>query len=170
MTNEQDTDRMAGELLNLLKGSLGKPPAGPSLGWPQAQAQADDNSALDIIKNVLKQNLPSGPRPREQAGASSAQQATAAPSQYSPVGQEVQVGGWEGLFRRQGNEREAMHARHEREREEMHQRHVQEMESAMGSAGGGTVSYVQPPRRSASTLGPTRVPTSRRRVSGTGLP
>ena len=169
MTNEQDTDRMAGELLNLLKGSLGKPSAGPTLGWPQAQAQTDDKSALDVIKNILKQNLPSGPKPREQVGASTAQ-APLASSQYAPLGQEVQVGGWEGLFRRQGQERETMHTRHERERAEMHQRHMQEMESAMGSAGGGTVSYVQPPRRSASTLGPTRVPTSRRRVSGTGLP
>jgi hypothetical protein len=162
VTKEQDTDRMAGELLNLLKGSLGKPSSAPGLGWPQAQA--DDNSALDIIKNILKQNIPSGPKPREQAAASTTQQGAVAPTQYAPLGQEVQVGGWEGLFRRQGQEREAMHVRHERERAEMHQRHVQEMESAMGAGGGGTVVSSQRPRRTASTLGPTRVPTTRRRA------
>jgi hypothetical protein len=72
------------------------------------------------------------------------------------------VGGWEGLFRRQGQEREAMHGRHAREREEMHQRHVQEMESAMGTRSSSTaVPYGQTVRRGVRTMGPTRMPPDR---------
>jgi len=162
---EQDTDRVAGELLNLLKGSLTKP--GGALSRPQPQA--DDGTMLNMIKDVLKQTLPPGTWPKEQANKPSAPQS--APSAYqSPASSEVAVGGWEDLFRRQGQERDAMHQRHERERTEMHQRHNQELEAAMtgGASGGSSVAaeYQSGIRRDASTVRPTRMPASRRRIAG----
>lgn len=166
MADERDTDRMAGELLNLLKGSLTKPASGTAAIRPQV----DDNSVLNMIKDILKQNLPSGPKPREQASAPTTQQAYTVPSQYSAAGGEVQVGGWEGLFRRQGSERQIMHERHERERAEMHQRHIQEMEAATGGQGGSSgVTVAQTMRRDARTMGTTRVSPRRTSPRRTGL-
>jgi len=154
---EQDNDRIAGELLNLLKGSVAKPGAAPGISRPQVQA--DDGTMLNMIKNVLGQTMPPGMRPpapskpAAQQGAPMAQQATVAP--------EVQVGGWEGLFRRQAQERAAMNERQERERSELHQRHMQEMESAIGGAG---VTYAPAPGRAAPAVDPTRAAAARRRL------
>lgn len=161
MAYEQDNDRIAGELLNLLKGSLARPASGSGINRPQAAA--DDSTMLNMIKQVLGQTMPPGMRPREQAGKPSAQ-AGAPLAQPSDTAPDIPVGGWEGLFRRQAQERTAMHERHERERSEMHQRHVQEMESAMGGAG---AAYSPAPRRATPTVNPTQVTAARRRLSGT---
>jgi hypothetical protein len=162
---EQDTDRVAGELLNLLKGSLTKP--GGALSRPQPQA--DDGTMLNMIKDVLKQTLPPGTLPKQRPTKPSAPQSV--PSAYqSPASSEVAVGGWEGLFRRQGQERDAMHQRHERERTEMHQRHNQELGAAMtgGTSGGSGIAAEYPSgiRREAPAIRPTRMPTSRRGIAG----
>ncbi len=161
MASEQDTDRMAGELLNLLKGSIGKPTPGPT-----SRPQADDNTTLNMIKDILKQNLPSGPKPREQATAPKPQAPVASP-QYGAASGEVQAGGWEGLFRRQGSERDSMHERHERERAELHQRHIREMEAAMTGQGAAQVAAQPTQRRSVHSAAPTQIPITLRHVSGT---
>jgi hypothetical protein len=160
---EQDTDRVAGELLNLLKGTLSKP--GASISRPQPQA--DDSTMLSMIKDVLKQTLPAGTWPKEQASKPTASQSAPSTYQAPASSGEVAVGGWEGLFRRQGQERDAMHQRHERERAEMHQRHLQELEAAMGGGGATTGAGPAPRlRRNAPSARPTRMPSSRRRVAG----
>ena len=156
MSSERDTDRMAGELLNLLKGSLTKPVAGT--GVPRPQAQPEESSMLNTIKDFLNQSLP-GTKPIAKPTASTP---VGAGASQSSAGSEVVVGGWEGLFRRQGQERELMHQRHERERTEMHQRHGQEMESALGGQSGAIpVPYGHTVRRSARPMGPTRMPPDR---------
>ncbi len=164
MADERDTDRLAGELLNLLKGSLTKPAPGTTA---KPQAQVDDNSMLSTIKDFLNQSLP-GTKPREQAGSQSTAQAPTY-SQSSAAGSEVQVGGWEGLFRRQAQERGTMHERQERERGEMHQRHLQEMEAAMRGVGTGTtVRYGESVAQNIQGVPPRRVQATRRRVVGPG--
>ena len=158
MANERDTDRLAGDLMKQLLGSLNKP--APGIGAARPQPQVDENSMLETIKGFLNQSLP-GTKEREKPSAPAAPQVGSSAYQSSASGEEV-VGGWEGLFRRQGQEREAMHGRHAREREEMHQRHVQEMESAMGGRSSATpVPYGHTVRRSARTMGPTRMPPDR---------
>jgi len=161
MADAKDTDRMAGDLLNALLGSLNKPVAGT--GHTQPRPQVDESSMLDTIKGFLNQSLP-GTKEREKPNAPAAPQGATAGYQASAAGNEMEIGGWEGLFRRQGREREAMHGRHERERTEMQQRHVQEMEAAMGGRStSGAVNYGQSPGRDSGTFGPTRIPSSRGR-------
>jgi len=159
VANERDTDRLAGDLMKQLLGSLNKP--APGTGAVRPQPQVDENSMLETIKGFLNQSLP-GTKEREKPSAPAAPQVGSSAYQSSASGEEVVVGGWEGLFRRQGQEREAMHGRHAREREEMHQRHVQEMESAMGIRSSSTaVPYGQTVRRGVRTMGPTRLPPER---------
>jgi len=159
MAEQNHTDRLAGGLMKQLPGSLNKP--APGTGTVRPQPQVDEKSMLETIKGFLTQSLP-GTKEREKPSAPAASQAGSNVYQSSAAGEEVVAGGWEGLFRRQGQEREAMHGRHAREREEMHERHVQEMESAMGGRSGSTaVPYGHTARRSARTMGPTRMPPDR---------
>ena len=156
MSSRRDTDRMAGELLNLLKGSLTKPVAGTGVSRPQAQP--DEGSMLNTIKDFLNQSLP-GTKPIPRPTASTP---VGAATPQTSAGAEVVVGGWEGLFRRQGQERDLMHQRHERERAEMHQRQLQEMESALGGqVSGAAVPYGRTVRRTARPMGPTQLPGNR---------
>ena len=76
MGNENDTDRLAGELLGALMGSLTKPMAGT--GRPQSQPQVDQGSMLNTIKDFLNQSLP-GTKPQGQPSAPSPAQ-TGAPA------------------------------------------------------------------------------------------
>jgi hypothetical protein len=123
MADERDTDRLAGALMNALLGSMAKPMAG--LG--QSGPQVDQGSMLNTIKDFLNKE-------REKPEA----QSQAAVTPVAAGG--VEAGGWEGLFRRQAQERAAMYQHHQQEREEMHQRHLQEMEAALQGGGtGGTV-------------------------------
>jgi len=155
---------MAGDLMKALLGSLNKPVAGT--GQPQSAPQVDESSMLDTIKGFLNQSLP-GTKEREKPSAPAAPQVT--PNAYQSSMTAGEMGGWEGLFRRQGQEREAMHGRHERERAEMHQRHVQELEASMGGqAAVSGVGYGSTMRRDAPTIGPTRVPPGRGRIRGIG--
>jgi len=149
MANERDTDRLANELLGALMGSLTKPMAGT--GRPQAQPQVDQGSMLNTIKEFLNQSLP-GTKPQPQAGAPAAQPSATGSQTW---GTAPDSGGWEAIFRRQGQEREAMHERHAREREDMEKRHRDEMETAMGSAG-GAVDVHRPVQRPARQWGQTR--------------
>jgi len=156
MANERDTDRLASELLGALMGSLTKPMAGT--GQTQSRPQVDEGSMLNTIKDFLTQSLP-GTKEQVKPGAPAAAQASTAGSQTWGAVQGTGTGGWEAVFRRQGQEREAMYERHDREREDMEKRHRDEMETAMGSA--GTVSstgatYSRPVQRPARPWGQTR--------------
>lgn len=164
MANDRDTDRMAGDLMKALLGSLNKPAAGT--GQPQSAPQVDENSMLDTIKGFLNQSLP-GTKEREKPNAPAAPHVN--PVVYQSAATAGLTGGWERLFRRQGQEREAMHGRHERERAEMHQRHVQELEASVrGLSSLGGVGYGSTTRRNAPTIGPTRVPPGRGHIRGIG--
>jgi len=131
MANQGDPDRIAGDLLNLLKGSISGPGAGMAGGRPQAAA--DDSAVLGMIKNVLKQNLPPGMAfPGQPAGTGAAQ---AAGTPRSPAaGAVTAYVDWVGMYRRQDEERRALFLRQSRERDETQKRHVQEMESFAGIA------------------------------------
>lgn len=161
MANERDTDRMAGDLMKALLGSLNKPVAGT--GQTAPTPQVDEKSMLDTIKGFLNQSLP-GTKDREKPGSPSAPIAQQTP--IAPV--DAESAGWEGMFRRQGLEREAMHARHERERAEMHQRHLQEVEAS--TRGQGSVSARQglPRQRNEHVAGPSRLTPGRGRMRGLG--
>lgn len=156
MANERDTDRLASELLGALMGSLTKPMAGT--GPAQARPQVDEGSMLNTIKDFLTQSLP-GTKEQVKPGTPAAAQPGIAGSQTWGGVQGTGTGGWEAVFRRQGQERESMHERHDREREDMEKRHRDEMETAMGSAGtsGGTGAvYNRPVQRPARPWGQTR--------------
>jgi hypothetical protein len=126
VADERETDRLAGELLDVLKGSLARP---GGLGRPQPSS--DDNSMLSMIKDVLKQQLPGGARPREEAGTTAAQ-GGGATAFHAPVTAGNVAVDWTGMYRRQEAERESMYARQEREREELQRRQVGEMEAFAG--------------------------------------
>ena len=128
MAEERDTDRIAGELLNMLKGSLARPGSGV-LSRPQSSS--DDNSMLNMIKDVLKQQLPGGMRPREDAGTSAAP-GGGATSVQAPLTAGNVVVDWTGMYRRQESERESMYSRQSREREELRQRQMGEMDAFAG--------------------------------------
>ncbi len=156
MASERDTDRLASELLGALMGSLTKPMAGT--GQAQSRPQVDEGSMLNTIKDFLTQSLP-GTKEQVKPGAPAAAQAGTPGSQTWGVAQGTGMGGWEAIFRRQGQERETMHERHDREREDMEKRHRDEMETAMGSAGavGGTGAMSnRPAQRPARPWGQSR--------------
>ncbi len=131
MAYERDNDRLASELLGKLLGSLNKPVAGT--GQTVSKPQVDENNMLNTIKEFLNQSVP-GTKPREQPGAPTAAQPGAIASQTWGVDQSTPSGGWEAIFRRQGEEREAMFARQDQERQDMEKRHLKEMEMAIGAA------------------------------------
>jgi len=149
MANERDTDRLANELLGALMGSLTKPMAGT--GRPQSQPQVAQGSMLNTIKDFLNQSLP-GTKPQP-GSAAAAQPSTAGSQTWGSV---PEGGGWEALFRRQGQEREAMHERQDREREDMEKRHRDELEAAMGTVAAGGATYQRPGLRPARQWGQTR--------------
>jgi len=128
MAYQGDTDRMAGELLNLLKGSLTKP--APGIG-ARPQAQVDDNSMLSTIKDFLNQSLP-GTKPREEQAAPSAPQWGGSATQTPLSTQSAVEVEWVPMYLRQEQERQQLYARHVRERDEIQKRHLKEMESFAG--------------------------------------
>lgn len=160
MPYERNTDRMAGALLQALMGSMSNP-----LNSAGIRPQVDEGSMLNTIKDFLSQSMP-GAKGKEDQSTPTASEGSWSGSGTSAAG-EVQVGGWEGLFRRQGQERDAMHVRHVREREEMNQRHVKEMEAATSgqTSSAATREVVRPQPR---TLRSSSSASTRRRVRGTG--
>lgn len=150
MADEKDTDRLAGTLMNALLGSM----ANPMAGLGQAGPQVDQGSVFNTIKDFLNKE-------RDKPEAQSQTLAT-------PVAAGgVEAGGWEGLFRRQAQERAAMHQHHQQEREELHQRQLQEMETAMR---GGSAGSIAPPAAAPRTRTPrpARPTASPRRIRRTG--
>ncbi len=65
MASEKDTNRMAGELLNALLGSM-MPLS--TIGQIQPKAQVDEGSMLDTIKSYLNQSM-HGAKEQEQQRA-----------------------------------------------------------------------------------------------------
>jgi len=129
MAGEKDTDRMAGDLMKALLGSLKKPVAGP--GQTQSTPQVDESSMLDTIKGFLNQSLP-GTKEREKPNAPAAPQGAPITAQPAVQGAGGGVVDWETMYRRQEREREAMYGRQLSERQFMHQRHEKEMEELTG--------------------------------------
>lgn len=129
MAGEKDTDRMAGDLMKALLGSLKKPVAGP--GQTQSTPQVDESSMLDTIKGFLNQSLP-GTKEREKPNAPAAPQGAPITAQPAVQGAGGGVVDWETMYRRQEREREAMYGRQLSERQFMHQRHEKEMEELAG--------------------------------------
>ena len=129
MADERDTDRLAGDLMKQLLGSLNKP--APGIGSARPQAQVDENSMLETIKGFLNQSLP-GTKEREKPSAPAAAQAGSLGSQPSTDVHGTGEVRWTVMYRRQEREREAMYARQTQEREAMHKRQEQEMEALAG--------------------------------------
>ena len=158
MANENDTDRMAGDLLNLLKGSLAKPV--PGTGASRPLAQPDEGSMLNTIKDFLNQSLP-GTKPIAKPGAPASMPAGTAASQSLAASLAMQPVDWETMYRRQEQERESMYGRQVREREDMRKRHEQEMVTMVGPKPTEASPYVRPaysapvptPRPSSRTVG-----------------
>lgn len=122
MAGARDTDRMAGDLLKAVLGSMNKPAGG---GQTQPQPQVDERSMLSTIKDFLGQSMP-GAKEQAKPGIAAAQQATTATTGWMPEA------AWQQLYLRQEQEREAMYARQAREVEDVKQRHKREMETLAG--------------------------------------
>ena len=129
MANERDTDRLAGDLMKQLLGSLNKP--APGTGSVRPQAQVDENSMLETIKGFLNQSLP-GTKEREKPSAPAVAQTGSVGSQPSTDVAGTGEVRWTVMYRRQEREREAMYARQTQEREDMQKRQEQEMEALAG--------------------------------------
>lgn len=142
MASQGDADRIAGELLSLLKGSVAKPGTGVAGSGPQTPPE--DNAMLGMIKNVLKQSLPSGARPGQQ-GSTPPAQPSAPVAAAGAMGTANAYVDWVGMYLRQEEERRAMHVRQSRERDETVQRQLREMESFAGISKVATAPTVQPP-------------------------
>jgi hypothetical protein len=144
MARQNDTDRLAGDLMKQLLGSLNKP--APGIGSARPQAQVDENSMLETIKGFLNQSLP-GTKEREKPGAPVASQPGSVESQLSSDVAGTGEVRWTVMYRRQEREREAMYARQTQEREAMHKRQEQEMEALAGirrTSDSGAAPYVKP--------------------------
>jgi len=129
MADGQDTDRMAGDLMKALLGSLNKPVAGTGQTGPTPQV--DEKSMMDTIKGFLNQSLP-GTKEREKPSAPAVPLGTPYVSQYPQSVSGTHEVDWESMYRRQEREREAMYGRQLTEREGMQQRHKKEMETLAG--------------------------------------
>jgi len=144
MADKKATDRLASDLLAVLREAFSKPL--PGTAQTQPQPQVDEDSLLDSIKEFLTQSLP-GTKDEEEQAAPAAPQVTSAEPQPSVAIEEIEnekpayeggsepvsavvgpedEGDWEAMLRRHEVEREEMQWRHEQEREEMHHRHEQE--------------------------------------------
>jgi len=144
MARQNDTDRLAGDLMKQLLGSLNKP--APGTGAVRPQAQVDENSMLETIKGFLNQSLP-GTKEREKPSAPTASQTGSAGSQPSADAAGMGEVRWTVMYRRQEREREAMYARQTQEREDMHKRQEQEMEALAGirrTSDSSATPYVKP--------------------------
>lgn len=129
MASERDTDRLAGDLLQALMGTMNKPV--PSTRSVRQRPQVDERSMLSTIKDFLNQSIP-GMKERDEQSSSAASHfgAGGAPTPAAVGGRPpVQ---WQDMYRRQEKEREAMYGRQSRELDEMRARHVVEMETLAG--------------------------------------
>ena len=154
MAYENDTDRMAGDLLNRLKESLSKPL--PGTATSRSQAQPDEGSMLNTIKDFLNQSLPGTkpiPRPTASTPVGAAVSQPLGPAAAAPPVD------WESMYRRQERERETMYGRQVREREDMRTRHEQEMVTMVGPKPVEAAPYFRPapaaaaPKPSSRTAG-----------------
>jgi hypothetical protein len=120
MADARDTDRMAGDLLKAVLGSMNKPAVGG-----QARPQADERSMLSTIKDFLGQSTPGA---KEQAKPA----ATPTPQTTTPTMGWLPESAWKEMYLRQEQERNAMYSRQAQEVEDVNRRHKREMEGLAG--------------------------------------
>lgn len=138
MTNEKETDRIAGHLMNIISNALKEDLYGKD--GEQSQAYIDDMSLLSSIKDFVthsvlgkkesEQEKPTQthPKPVLTSAPVSAQveQEKEQPEVQTPASISSIEEDWDEMRHRQEREREELHWRHEQERENMQHRHEQE--------------------------------------------
>jgi len=130
MAEQKDTDRIAGQLLDLLKGKI----PGTGFAGGTTQPDTDDNTLLDMIKDVLRRTMPPVQFPRQKPESVPAPQHGSTQAQFpaTPTYTTAAAGvtdEWEVMKELHEREREDMRTRHEREREDMRHRQELEMEA-----------------------------------------